>query len=50
MDDSQYLEETQEESGEWPTDEERAAIKAKMQRDIDMDPRPATAKEYIVDL
>lgn len=50
MEDTSYLEPGQEASGEWPTDEERAAIKEQMQNDIDNDPRPPTAKEFIVDL
>ena len=48
MADDSYLNGPQEESGPWPTDEEHDVIKQQQQDDIDADPRPDTAKEFIV--
>ena len=44
MDDEGYLEETQEEAGTWPTNEEQEEIRKQMRENIDNDPRPETAR------
>jgi len=40
-----YQEVIQEESGDWPTEEESDEIRNKMNDSIDNDPRPPTAKD-----
>ena len=50
MNDMSYLDEMQEEAGPWPSSDERDAIKAQMQEDIDNDPKPESAGEYNVAL
>ena len=50
MEDKEYLAPAQEESGDWPTDEEKAEILNEMQDDIDSDPRPSTAADFTVDI
>ena len=44
MEDLTYQEVIQAEIGEWPTDEEKAAIKDGVNESIDNDPRPPSAK------
>ena len=46
MEDFSYLDSAQEESGEWPSDEERERIFEQIQEKIDNDPRPTTAEDY----
>ena len=50
MEDFSYLDSAQEESGPWPTDEERDRIFERIQEEIDNDPRPTTAEEYNLSL
>ena len=45
MDDLTYLEEPQEEAGNWPNDEEQDEICKNIMDDVDNDPRPESAKD-----
>ena len=48
MEEEDYMAETQETAGTWPTELEQAEIKRAMQVSIDDDPRPPTAKSFTV--
>ena len=48
MDDFEYLDENQEESGDWPDEQLEDDILNAMQDAIDNDPKPASAPAYIV--
>ena len=50
MNDTGYLDEAADEAGGWPSNDERDQVKEQMQEDIDNDPRPDTAKEFVVTL
>jgi len=45
MDDEAYLEDVQEEAGNWPNDEERDEICQNIVDGVDDDPRPESAKD-----